>query len=364
MKRKGTKVLLAALVLCIVAVLTACGGGSKSNEYVGTWYDISDPSESNPANFVFRDDGKVENEGVEGTYTVEDGTVTVNFFGSTETYYHTEFMGYDALFYEDEGVPFVAKSLEGAQDLYEEFYGENADDADEEDMDAAGEEEPEESGFMTEEEAFEQQGYFIMVGEGQFKPIGSDVYRWWDPIFLNLGAYVGEEALPVVSKSKEKIVYMSGTNSLSDGAYMPERKLLKKGYTIPACVKNVYSTDVEEEIASFKEEDIISINGDSLEQYLEDHSIANGTSWDPYEVYFDCEKDEEVTIKYRQGTEKLEWEAFAMTTYWLFDEGPEYAEESDYVSVKDGEGSYVELDLSDVKPGYYELDGTVIKLEK
>ena len=365
MRRKmGKAVSLIAVMLAIV-LLTACGGGSGSedsskasgsNEYLGTWYVISDPGESNPMNYVFLEDGTVQNDGVEGTYTVEDGMVTVNFLGTTETYYHTEYLGYDALFYEDEGVPFAAKSLEGAEQICAEFELPEPEDA--EDV------ESETSEPLTEEEAFEQQGYFIMVGEDQFKPLGSDIYKWWDPIFLNLGAYVGEEELPTVSKSKEKIVYMSSSDSLSNGAYMPERKLVQEGYTIPAYVQSTSPTNVDDTVASFRDQDIISINGESLEEFQKENGMKAGTSWTPDDIYFDCEKDEDVKIKYRSGTAKEEYEAFAMTTYWLFEEGPEFVDETNKVYAIDGEGSYMELDLSDLKPGYYELDDTIIKLEK
>ncbi len=120
MKKHTMKTFWLIIALLGIVLITACGG--NSNPYVGTWYEISDPSEANPNNYEFRSDGTVVNDGVEGSYTVEENAVTVNFFGSTATLYPSEYDGHDTLSYGEESVPYLAKSLEEAQTLHEELY--------------------------------------------------------------------------------------------------------------------------------------------------------------------------------------------------------------------------------------------------
>ena len=346
----------AAVVMVLgVVMLAACGG--LGNKFVGTWYSISDPGEVNPGNYEFKSNGTVLNDGVEGRYSVDGNSVTVNFFDVTETYYYDKYEGCDALFYEDQEEPFAVKSLSEAERLNEEMsdsdYEEEgySDDTDLYD----DETEPE---FLTEEEAFEQEGYFIKTGDGMFKPLHDDTYRWYDSVLI----YPEEHELPVVSKASDKIVYMSSSSSLYDEEYFRKYKIKKEGYAFPMYIKSYWAETAFNdypEFDSFSANDVVSINGDSFEKYAAKHNVARDIEEGNDYVIFDGKKDENITVKYREGTAKEEIDYQATAKFWVLEKQDEVP-----IGVKDTDYSYVELDMSDMKPGYYEISGNVVKVEK
>lgn len=349
------KVFAAIVMMLGVVMLTACG--SLGNKFVGTWYSISDPGEANPGNYEFKSDGTVLNDGVEGRYTADESSVTVNFFGVTETYYYDKYDGCDALFYEDQEEPFAVKSLSEAERLNEEM---SDSDYEEEgysdDTDLYDEEvEPE---FLTEAEAFEQEGYFIKVGDGMFRPLHDDMYRWYDSVLT----YPEKHELPVVSKATDKIVYMSSSSSLDDEEYFRKYKIAKEGYAFPVYIKSYWAeTAFNEypEFDSFSADDVVSINGDSLEKYAEEHNVARDIEDGNEYMIFYGKRNDNITVKYREGTAKEEVDYQATAKFWVLEKQDEVP-----VSVKDTDYSYVELDMSDMKPGCYEIDGNVVKVEK
>ena len=109
------KKLITAIVLILMLCFCFCSCG---NSLSGTWYKVCADPENAYDNITFKSDGTFMSD-VTGEYVVDGKNVRLNFLGLTTVDYEIiDYNGTDALLEKGRDVPEWCKTVEAAQEAY------------------------------------------------------------------------------------------------------------------------------------------------------------------------------------------------------------------------------------------------------